>query len=342
MQRCARSITLFTSCGLGILTSCIGSQNGGDQLPGTPDGEGCDGPNVEWVDGECVPAADSDSDTDVAVDTGENTVGDTGGVTNGDTGGDTGGDPDGDPPATDADGDGFTADEDCDDADPEIYPGAVERCNELDDDCDDVVDEELNIDADGDGFTVCEGDCDDTLTSVQPDAAEVCSDGLDNDCDGRTDYTTPESDGFTEYRLTVNANVYCGYDSDACSPMEQVLTLRPDESVLAEFDFECSVWYKNAIPDDMTFSATMDSGGLLTLSGSNDDDVDCDVRGGVCGDGFTWLDDGSGSGSCSDDYHASSADDEEYMRLYEDYYGTKTVLETYCQASWSVEIEGID
>ena len=42
----------------------------------------------------------------------------------------------------DADGDGSTADVDCDDADPEIAPGADERCDGVDEDCDGAVDEE--------------------------------------------------------------------------------------------------------------------------------------------------------------------------------------------------------
>ncbi len=58
---------------------------------------------------------------------------------------DTGGGDIPDPPATDlpdetgdcadADGDGASC-SDCDDADPDVYPGAVERCNGADDDCD--------------------------------------------------------------------------------------------------------------------------------------------------------------------------------------------------------------
>ena len=45
---------------------------------------------------------------------------------------------------------------DCDDFSPEIYTGAQERCNELDDDCDGEIDEGLVLgmfyDADGDGY----------------------------------------------------------------------------------------------------------------------------------------------------------------------------------------------
>ncbi len=44
-------------------------------------------------------------------------------------------------------------------------------------------------DADGDGFTLLEGDCDDTNASIFPGAEEVW-DGIDTDCDG-TDYPDP-------------------------------------------------------------------------------------------------------------------------------------------------------
>jgi hypothetical protein len=37
-------------------------------------------------------------------------------------------------------------------------------------------------DLDGDGASACMGDCDDTRASVGPGAAQVCGDGLNNDC----------------------------------------------------------------------------------------------------------------------------------------------------------------
>jgi len=43
--------------------------------------------------------------------------------------------------AVDADGDGWTSDEDCDDGDPAVHPGADEVCNATDDDCDGETDE---------------------------------------------------------------------------------------------------------------------------------------------------------------------------------------------------------
>jgi hypothetical protein len=45
---------------------------------------------------------------------------------------------------------------------------------------------DLSPDADGDGFTVCAGDCDDASPLVHPGAVERCN-GLDDDCDGQVD-----------------------------------------------------------------------------------------------------------------------------------------------------------
>ncbi len=116
------------------------------------------------------------------------------------------------PSCTDADQDGFCEDEDCDDADASIHPGADEVCDGVDNDCDELLDDQdpdcalddvcMYPDADGDGYgdeTSCEAfcdlpsgytydgeDCDDGDASIHPDADEVC-DGVDQDCDGEID-----------------------------------------------------------------------------------------------------------------------------------------------------------
>ena len=122
----------------------------------------------------------------------------------------------------DIDGDGFSEpDGDCDDAASNRHPNAEEICNGVDDDCDGIVDEDLDTfllypDRDGDGFgdpdspvEICSlppgfslqpGDCNDRDPGVYPGALEAC-DGKDNDCDpvtgeDRTYYPDADGDGF--------------------------------------------------------------------------------------------------------------------------------------------------
>jgi len=101
------------------------------------------------------------------------------------------------PPAhpcyTDGDGDGYTQNEgDCNDTDGNISPEQTETDNDLDDDCDRLVDEGFDfpdpdyIDMDLDGWSAGEGDCNDSLGGINPGAGELL-DGVDNDCDGYID-----------------------------------------------------------------------------------------------------------------------------------------------------------
>jgi hypothetical protein len=68
--------------------------------------------------------------------------------------------------------------------------------NQIDDDCDGIVD---NVsDADGDGWTTCNGDCCDSPgpgcpspAQMNPGAFEVVGNGVDDDCDPSTSDTTP-------------------------------------------------------------------------------------------------------------------------------------------------------
>jgi hypothetical protein len=49
----------------------------------------------------------------------------------------------------------------------------------------------FTADADGDGMTLCDNDCDDTDANTHPGAPEICGDGRDNDCDGEVDNGCP-------------------------------------------------------------------------------------------------------------------------------------------------------
>ena len=80
---------------------------------------------------------------------------------------------------------------DCNDANANINPGAIEVCNGVDDDCDGQTDEgaACGTDADGDGYTIEQGDCNDANPNIHPGAAETCN-GVDDDCDSLVDETT--------------------------------------------------------------------------------------------------------------------------------------------------------
>ena len=43
---------------------------------------------------------------------------------------------------------------------------------------------EPDVDNDGDGFTIAQGDCNDNDSGVFPGATEICGDGIDQDCNG--------------------------------------------------------------------------------------------------------------------------------------------------------------
>ena len=108
----------------------------------------------------------------------------------------------------DPDGDGFDSTEDCNNLDATVFPGAVEPCDGIDNDCDGEVDEATtdaplayrDADRDGEGddttaVATCTlaagwsregGDCNDADGTISPDLGESCN-GVDDDCNGVVD-----------------------------------------------------------------------------------------------------------------------------------------------------------
>ena len=217
----------------------------------------------------------------------------------------------------DLDGDGFTDDEDCDDADELVSPDADEVCDDIDNDCDGTIDidavdaVESYPDADGDGFgddanlelsclpptaNVGEGgDCDDSDAEIHPDADEVC-DRIDNDCDGAVDddaidpatwYADADGDGFGTGTNTAEAcdapTGYVGFDGD-CDDADPTFHPGAAEADCADpLDYNCdgSVGYADLDADTVPACEDCDDTNDAALPGGVEvcDDADNDCNG---------------------------------------------------------------
>ncbi|MBW2733785.1 MAG: hypothetical protein JRH20_15460 [Deltaproteobacteria bacterium] len=127
--------------------------------------------------------------------------------------------------ACDSDGDGFRAancnppppkaEEDCNDQDAHVFPGAPEVCGDSIDQSCSGTDVPCTNDKDGDGYLPPD-DCNDDPTDpdaakIHPWATEVC-DAVDNDCDGLVNEGNPDPDGDS-----MSPNITCTDDNDgAC------------------------------------------------------------------------------------------------------------------------------
>jgi hypothetical protein len=266
----------------------------------------------------------------------------------------------------DRDGDGYDSSVDCDDDAPGVHPDAIEVCNGVDDNCNDLVDDAAGglwyTDADLDGFgdpatesQSCEGtegtvgdatDCDDTDANVNVTADELCN-GFDDDCDGDIDvdavdatlwYDDADEDGWGAPATEVFAcegTVAIGEDCDDADA-----AIHPDaEEICDGLDNDCDgrtdpkdsvdalTWYADADADGFGTSTTSKAceqpEGWSSVDGDCDDtnpdtwpeaaetcddeDNDCDssIDEGVL---TTWYLDADGDGFGDDDSLAEGCD----------------------------------
>lgn len=120
----------------------------------------------------------------------------------------------------DKDGDGHYAidpscpeGDDCNDGDSSIYPGATEKCDNKDNNCDGEVDEGLSTDADEDGHYTPDScktpndDCNDSDAGIYPGAQELCYDCKDNNCNNQIDEgCCPEIESLTGSDAVIDPN----------------------------------------------------------------------------------------------------------------------------------------
>ncbi len=223
-------------------------------------------------------------------------------------------------PAVDLDGDGHPAEEDCNDGDAAIYPGATEICDFVDNDCDGEVDEGaadastwfLDADSDGyggddlsdvaclqpSGFVDNHSDCNDLDASINPAAEETC-DAWDNDCDGAVDesdasdastWTEDEDgDGYGgDGDTTVSCNPPAGYvlhtgDCDDTDPRYNPSALEADCTDPTDYNCDGSVGYDDADGDGFAACEDCDDSDVNVNENADEvcDSIDNDCDGGV-------------------------------------------------------------
>ncbi len=235
---------------------------------------------------------------------------------------------------------GFTDNsQDCDDSRDEAFPGAIETCNELDDNCDGFVDEDavdpsiFYVDADQDNYgdpentvLACllpEGavennaDCDDTRDRVFPGGTELCN-GLDDDCNGEIDddaadtnpaWVDSDGDGFGQ-RGSSSIEVCEVPDGYAANQTD----CADDNSAIAPFTPETC----NGTDDDCDGETDESATDALTFYGDSDEDgfgaQNVQVQACEAPDGFvsdsTDCDDGDALAYPEADERCNSADDD--------------------------------
>ncbi|MSP55364.1 MAG: hypothetical protein EXR69_07160, partial [Myxococcales bacterium] len=206
---------------------------------------------------------------------------------------------------------------DCDDGNGSTYPGAAEVCDEVDNDCDSVIDDSpvdgtvYYLDFDGDTFggpttvTGCESpsgyvststDCDDTDANSYPGSVETCDD-LDNDCDLAIDddavdetawYADADSDSYGDMDVSsTSCDAPLGHVADATDCDDLANAVYPGAPEYCnEVDDDCDLsideagavdettWHLDADAD--SYGGTTSQAGCDQPAGYVADGTDCD------------------------------------------------------------------
>jgi large repetitive protein len=213
---------------------------------------------------------------------------------------------------------------DCNDANSTINPGAHELCDDLDQDCDERVDEDAtdtvtwgydgdsdghgdegtetdSCDPPGDDWVADATDCDDRRSDVYPGASEHCE-GADEDCDGATDeepvdgatyYLDSDTDGYGDPAVSLTAcEEPAAYVTNASDCYDGNKNANPDQTEFytgdrgdTSFDYDCDGTEEQELTDLGECEANDEDG-----------DAECNVASEgwngsapACGDQNTWV-----------------------------------------------------
>ena len=211
---------------------------------------------------------------------------------------------------------GYTTDlTDCDDTSSLAYPGGVEVCDSLDNDCDGTVDEsdasdasDWYADVDGDGYgdpntvqVACDppsnyvgdkSDCDDADSGSFPGATEIYYDGVDQDCDG-VDACDWDLDGEDSDNCSGGAD---------CDDTDASINTSATDIWYDGVDQDCDAWSDydqdhDGVDSDVYGGTDCDDTDITVYPGapeiSDGKDNDCN--------GYSEDDDGDGDGLTSED-----------------------------------------
>ncbi len=148
---------------------------------------------------------------------------------------------------------------------------------------DDFVLSELGLDdADGDGYTEADGDCDDSDASASPGSTETWYDGVDSDCSGGSDYDV-DGDGY-------DSSTYGGTD---CDDVDSTTSPGATETWYDGVDTDCS--------GGSDYDVDGDGYDSLAYGGTDCDDIDEFVSPGAA---EIWYDGVDTDCAGDDDYDA--------------------------------------